>query len=507
MLTATRHNGEEFLAEVTLSSAVGGRSFVTATVRDVSATIAPESERTRTNSAVERVRLEAAAELVTAEGEKDVAELALVVAETALVTAEGEKDVAELALVEAGVIVERLEGELHQSQRMESFGQLAGGVAHDFNNLLAVILNYASFVSEELAGEVATPRGSRWEATLNDVQQIQVAAERASVLTHQLLAFARREVIQARPLNLNGTIRNIEEILRRIIGAQVDLTIDLEPELSMVMADPGHIEQIIMNLAINARDAMPTGGTLLITTASTEIGPIESPKLGAPAGSYVCLRIRDNGVGMSADVRERAFEPFYTTKPRGEGTGLGLSTVYGIVLQSGGLTTIDSHEGVGTTVTVLLPADLEHVETSEDQPSATTSPPTGSETILVVDDEEGVLEVTRRILTRGGYTVIAASSGGDALELAASYEGTIHLLLSDVVMTPMPGATVAREVRKFLPEIRILFMSAHAQSVLEDESLLGMEFQLIDKPFDRRKLLECVRSVIDARREKAERAT
>jgi PAS domain S-box-containing protein len=447
----------------------------------------------------ERVRLEAEVQRVKAEGEKTEAERVRLAAEVQRVKAEVEKAEAERVRLEAEVVLERLEGQLHQSQRMESLGQLAGGVAHDFNNLLAVILNYASFVTEELSVVVAEPTGSRWEGTLNDVKQIQVAAERASVLTHQLLAFARRDVIQARPLSFNGAVTSIEEILRRTIGEQIELTIKLEPNLAMVVADPGHIEQIILNLAINARDAMPSGGTLTIETSSRTITEEEWTTFGTPAGSYICVRISDNGVGMSAEVRDRAFEPFFTTKPRGEGSGLGLATVYGIVLQTGGFTKIYSDEGVGTTITVLLPVDPKNVESAhEGEGLKKAKAPVGSETILVVDDEEGLREVTRRILTRSGYTVLVARSGAEAIEIASTHGGPIDLLLTDVIMPQMQGPTVAKEVKILKPSIRVLFMSGHAQPVLEAESVIGTQFQLVEKPFDQSMLLKSVRGVLDA---------
>jgi hypothetical protein len=499
LLTGFCSNGEEFLAEISVSTiANGSHPIVTATIRDVSARSKLEAERIRVKSDAERVRLELAAELVTAEDEKEIAERVRLKAEVQRVKAENEKTEAERVRLEAEVVLERLEGQLHQSQRMESLGQLAGGVAHDFNNLLAVILNYSSFVSEELATAVAGPAGAKWEGSLNDVKQIQLAAERASVLTHQLLAFARREVIQARPLSLNTAVTSIEEILRRTIGERIDLTINLEPNLSKVLADPGHIEQIILNLAINARDAMPTGGNLTIETSSRYVTESEWSLFRVPEGSYACLRISDNGVGMSSEVRNRAFEPFFTTKPRGEGSGLGLATVYGIVMQTGGFTRIYSDEGVGTTITVLLPIDPNQAAVGEDETLKKITSPVGTETILVVDDEEGLREVTRRILTRNGYTVLTASGGAQALELATSFEGTIDLLLTDVVMPHMQGPTVAKGIKKLVPSIRVLFMSGHAQPVLEAESVIGTEFQLVEKPFDQSMLLKSVRNVLDA---------
>jgi PAS domain S-box-containing protein len=444
----------------------------------------------------ERVRLEAEFQRVLAEREKTEAERVRLEAEVQLVKAEREKAEAERVRLEAEIQLERLEGQLHQSQRMESLGQLAGGVAHDFNNLLAVILNYASFVTEELTSAVAEPEGTKWEAPLKDLHQIQVAAERASVLTHQLLAFARKEVIQARALSINDAIRSVEEILRRSIGEQVELTTDFEADLPPVIADPGHIEQIILNLAINARDAMPKGGTLCISTASRMITEAEWTMFGVAPGSYVCIRISDNGGGMSNEVRDRAFEPFFTTKPRGEGSGLGLATVYGIVLQTGGSTKIYTDEGVGTTITILLPAARSQSDVVQAE-EGHNGPVGGTETVLVVDDEEGLREVARRILTRNGYVVITATCGAEAIELAALNEGPIDLLLTDVIMPQMQGPSVAREVKKVLPNIKVLFMSGHAQPVLEAESVLGTEFLLVEKPFDQKLLLDHVRRALD----------
>jgi CheY-like chemotaxis protein len=348
----------------------------------------------------------------------------------------------------------------------------------------------------EAAGE---PAGARWQGPLKDVTQIQIAAERASVLTHQLLAFARREVIQPRALSFNDAIRNIEEILHRTIGEQIELTFDLAPNLSLVVADPGHIEQIILNLAINARDAMPMGGKLSIETSSRDISELEWQSFGAPPGSYVCVRISDNGAGMSSEIRDRAFEPFFTTKPRREGSGLGLATVYGIVLQSGGFTKIYSDEGVGTTITVILPvAPTQPERANNEESSARVGPPTGSETVLVVDDEEGLRQVTERILTRSGYTVLTASGGAEAVVIAKEYDGIIDLLLTDVIMPKIQGPAVAREVLKIRPAAKVLFMSGHAQPVLEAEAVLGTTFQMVEKPFDQRMLLEQVRRALDS---------
>jgi PAS domain S-box-containing protein len=535
-----RRDGTEFSAAIALSTlATNSGQLISATIRDVSERIEVEAEAEgvrveaeaervkaeQEKKVAERVRLEAEADRVTAEGEKTVAERVRLEAEAdrvaaegekreaervrldaeadrvtaegerikaevekleaervrlqveaVRVTAEGEKEKAEIVHQEAVAERGRLEAQLHQSQRMESLGQLAGGVAHDFNNLLAVILNYASFVAEELSIATSGPSGTKWEGPLKDVEQIQLAAERASVLTHQLLAFARREVVQARPLSLNSAITRMEQILRRTIGEQIELVTGLAVGLPMVVADPGQIEQIVLNLAINARDAMPDGGTLSIDTSLREVVDDEVVGTDAPPGSYVCCRVSDNGTGMSTEVRDRAYEPFFTTKTAGEGSGLGLATVYGIVSQSGGFTRIYSDEGVGTSITILLPAAVE------------------SEAPI---DLDAVREVTRRILTRNGYTVVTASGGAQAIEIATSFDKSIDLLLTDVIMPSMLGPTVAIEVRKLRPDIRVLYMSGHAHPVLAAESVLDTDFLLVEKPFDQAMLLESVRTILE----------
>ena len=515
-----RQDGSEFLAAISVATVATDTGVLTAaTIRDSTERIEVEAERLRLKTEAEaervkaegekteaeRVRLEAEVARVKAEGEKTEAERVRLEAERVRleaeaerVKAEGEKIEAERVRLEAEAERERLEGQLHQSQRMESLGQLAGGVAHDFNNLLAVILNYASFVAEELSNAAGSPTGTQWEGPLKDVEQIQLAAERARLLTHQLLSFARREVVQARPLSLNSAITRMEQILRRTIGEQIELVIRLGASLPMIVADPGQIEQVVLNLAINARDAMPAGGTLSIDTTAREIMEDESSVTGVPAGFYVCFRVGDTGVGMSAEVRDRAFEPFFTSKPRGEGTGLGLATVYGIVSQSGGHTRIYSDEGVGTSISILLPAAKQDAARDEFHGRVDRLEPlVGAETILVVDDEEALREVTRRILTRNGYIVVTASSGAQAMEIAASHVGPIDLVLTDVIMPAMQGPTVAKEVKALRPGIRVLFMSGHAQPVLEAEALLGTEFLLVEKPFDQAILLENVRKVLD----------
>jgi hypothetical protein len=288
------------------------------------------------------------------------------------------------------------------------------------------------------------------------------------------------------------------QILRRTIGEQVELVINLAPSLPMVVVDPGQIEQVVLNLAINARDAMPEGGTLSIDTTMREITEDQSSIMNVPIGRYACLRVGDTGVGMSPEVRDRAFEPFFTTKPRGEGSGLGLATVYGIISQSDGYTKIYSDEGVGTSVSILLPAATQATPREEVHGDGDRLKPLmGTETILVVDDEQALREVTRRILARNGYTVVTASNGVQAIEIASSHVGPIDLLLTDVIMPTMHGPAVASEVRRLRPGVRVLFMSGHAQPVLEAEGVLETEFLLVEKPFDQATLLDNVRRVFD----------
>jgi hypothetical protein len=499
-----RRDGVTFSAAASLSTVSTESGVLTiAAIVDVSERVAVAAEADRVRTEAERVRLVVEVERVKAQGEKLVAEGARVKAEGARVKAEGarvkaedEKSVAEDVRLQAVVDRGHLEAQLHQSQRMESLGELAGGVAHDFNNLLAVILNYASFVAEELLSASVAPGGSKWEGPLKDVEQIQLAAERASLLTRQLLAFARREVVHAQALSLNDAISSMEQILRRTIGAQIDLAINLADDLPMVIADPGQVEQVILNLVINARDAMPSGGTLSIDT-STRFMDDEEPS-SDPLQSFVCCRVSDNGIGMTPEVRDRAYEPFFTTKPTGEGSGLGLATVYGIVSQSGGRTVIYSDLGVGTSVTILLPAASPEATRDLTLANVEGAPQVGSETILVVDDESALREVARRILVRSGYTVLSASGGLEAINLAtAAPKDSIDLVLTDMIMPAMQGPTVALEVRKIHPNIRVLFMSGHAQPVLKAGALLGTDFHLIEKPFDQVTLLENVRTVLD----------
>jgi PAS domain S-box-containing protein len=382
----------------------------------------------------------------------------------------------------------RQEAQAHRSHRLESLGQLAGGIAHDFNNMLGVIVNYANFVIEE-----ASSADPDLAAIVADARQVVRAGERGTDLTHQLLAFARREVVRPRELDLNEVIAAAEETLHGALGEQVKLVLRPGADLPSVTCDPGQIEQLLVNLAVNARDAMPHGGSLVIDTSGHRAARAEQD---LPAGEYVRLRVTDSGRGMAAHVAERAFEPFFTTKASGEGSGLGLATVYGIVTQAGGAVGISSEPGLGTTVTVLLPAG----RTLPAEPAAPAAPASTSghgETLLVVEDEAALRDVAGRILSGAGYHVLAADGGREALELAARHEGRIDLLLSDVVMPGMLGKELAERLVDARPGTRVLYMSGYARPVLASQGTLDPGVALLEKPFTAEDLLTAVRRRLD----------
>ncbi|MEV4709329.1 PAS domain S-box protein [Actinoplanes sp. NPDC049316] len=376
---------------------------------------------------------------------------------------------------------QRVEARLQRTQRLESLGQLAGGVAHDFNNLLAVILNYASFIAEDAAG---TPFA-------RDAEQIARAARRGSDLTHQLLAFARREVIRPRPLDVNAVVAEVEQMLQRSIGEHMTLVTRTSPA-PPVMADPGQLEQVLINLAVNARDAMPSGGHITIDTAAVQVDADHpAARTGLEPGPYVRIRVSDTGTGMPREVIDKAFDPFFTTKPSGQGTGLGLATVYGIVTQAGGTVQIYSEPGYGTTITILLPVTDAVAEDA--RPSAPPGDFGGhGATVLVVEDEAALREVTERILRRGGYTVLTATDGLDALRISRTHEGTIDVLLTDVIMPGMLGKDLAEAVTEVRPGIRVLFMSGYAQPVLTTHGTLAADVHLLEKPFTGTELLQAL---------------
>lgn len=370
----------------------------------------------------------------------------------------------------------RVEEQLHHSQKMESVGRLAGGVAHDFNNLLTVISGYAQMVLDELPPD-SRPREA--------VEEIARASERAATLTRQLLMFSRRQMSAPRVLLLNALVANLDKMLRRLIGEDVELTLDLNARPGVIRADPGHVEQVIMNLVVNARDAMPRGGRLTIATTDSAAGARE----GVPPGPYIELSVSDTGSGMSSDVLDRIFEPFFTTKEKGKGTGLGLSTVYGIVHQSGGVVSAESEVGRGTTFRILLPAAPESAEADSASPQPSGEHP-GTGTILLAEDEEGVRRFVCSVLRSNGYRVLEAGTGREALEVAERHEGPIHLLLTDVVMPEMGGVELRERFSKARPGVTVLMMSGYADRPLPDGP------KLLVKPFTPGVLLARVREAL-----------
>lgn len=381
-----------------------------------------------------------------------------------------------------------LQEQLDQSRRLESVGQLAGGIAHDFNNILGVIMNYAEFVGEEL------PADSK---AAEDVEEIRRAAERAAALTRQLLIFSRREVVQPETLDLRQVVLQLENLLHRALGERVELTTRFDEDLASVEADPGQIEQVLVNLAVNARDAMPDGGRLLIEVENADLDeeyaymhPNTEP------GPYVRLKVSDTGVGMDSEAIERAFEPFFTTKAKGEGTGLGLATVYGIVTGAGGRVDLYSEPGIGTTVKVHLPASLSVPGAGgaevKDRPAG------DGEVVLVVEDEADVRRMAERILGKSGYSVIGTNGGEEALEVCRRSEQPIHLMLTDVIMPGMLGTELVEQVKAIRPDLGVIFMSGYSHQVLAPGALAEQDgTAFIEKPFSSSELLRAVRALLD----------
>jgi len=368
----------------------------------------------------------------------------------------------------------RLEERLQAAQRLESMGRLAGGVAHDFNNLLTAITGYT---------DLAIDRASHDPALVQDLSEIQRAADRAADLTRQLLAFGRRQVLSPQPLDLEAVVTDVEPMLRRLLGSSVGVEVRHEPSTPPVFADPGQLEQVVVNLAMNARDAMPDGGTLTIATRPTT-------RDGRP---FAALQVSDSGVGMSADTRARAFEPFFTTRP--DGVGLGLASVYGIVAQSNGSVEVTSEPGRGSTFTIVLPAsDVAAAEPAAPDPDEAAA---GSETVLLVEDEDVLRSLAVRVLEEQGYRVLACASGSEAIDVAETHDGEIHVLLTDVVMPGLRGHEVADRIAATRPDIRIVYMSGYA-----DETLLARAAEarssFLEKPFSSSALTRKLREALAA---------
>ena len=392
--------------------------------------------------------------------------------------------------------VEQMEAEVYlrarqlaeaNRQRLESIGRLAGGVAHDFNNLLSVVLGHAKLLKERLA-----EGGPFW----NGLGQIEQAAESAAALTRQLLAYSRQQVLQPRVLDLNKVVAGIDPLIRRLIGEHIHFQTILDPQLARVKADPGQVEQVIMNLAINARDAMPEGGKLIVETSNVEVDEVYRQQRPMVAlGSYVMLSVADTGIGINKDIKARIFEPFFTTKARGKGAGLGLATVYGIVKQSGGYIWVYSEPGMGTTFKVYLSRTEEEIKPLV--PKIEVRAAGGSETILLVEDQPSLRELAQIMLEQDGYKVLPAESPAQALEIAEAHAGAIHLLLTDVVLPGMNGRVLAEQLAKVRPEVKVLFVSGYTENVIAHQGELDPGTHFLEKPFSHETLSGKLRAVLD----------
>ena len=382
----------------------------------------------------------------------------------------------------------QLEEELSQSRKMDAIGQLAGGVAHDFNNLLTVIMSYSSLLLGDI--EPTDPRRQ-------DVQEISDAAERAAALTGQLLAFSRKQVMHTRPISVNTVVAGLEKMLRRLIGEDIELVISLGDLLHLVNADPGQLEQVIINLAVNARDAMHNGGKLRITTSNAVLPADSRGKRAEPsANGHVMVEVKDNGVGMTREIQQRIFEPFFTTKEQGKGTGLGLATVYGIVTQSGGEVRLHSELNRGTTFRIFFPALATAVE-SVPAVAETHNVPRGDETVLIVEDDAALRALAARVLESSGYKVLLARNGVEALALCAGYDGRIDLVASDVVMPEMSGRPLVEKLAETRAETRVLFMSGYTDDDVMRRGVLDGRTAFIQKPFTAIQFATKVRDVLD----------
>jgi CheY-like chemotaxis protein len=369
---------------------------------------------------------------------------------------------------------------------MEAIGRLAGGVAHDFNNLLTVIKGNAELALADLESN---------DVVREEVEEIERAAERASSLTRQLLAFSRKQILKPRTVSLNDLVGELGRMLRRTVGEDIALEIVLDPSLGMVRADPGQLEQVVLNLVVNARDAMPRGGVLLIETKNVAAADLRDVA-EAENLPYVAMVVTDNGTGMSAGVRDRVFEPFFTTKEQGRGTGLGLATVYGSVKQSGGFVLVESELEKGSAFSVYLPRvdDAEELRVTDELESMLP----GDATVLLVEDEDAVRRLASHVLRRAGYNVLTAARGDAAIEVAARYEGTIDLLMTDVVMPGMSGRELAEFLMPRCPGMRLLYASGYTEDAIVRHGVSSQEMAFLEKPFTPSALLRKVRLVLDA---------
>jgi len=369
---------------------------------------------------------------------------------------------------------------------MEAVGQLAAGIAHDFNNLLFVVQSYAKLIEED-------PGAAPYQGELGEISR---ATGRAVDLTRQLLAFSRQQVLEPRPIELRHHLAEMVRMLRRVLGEHIVLALETSRSAGVVLADPGQIEQVVMNLAVNARDAMPDGGKLTMALDDVLVGQASPGHDGVPAGDFVVLTITDTGVGMDAATRERIFEPFFTTKGQGKGTGLGLSTAFGIVKQSEGHIAVTSDVGAGTSFRVYLPRLAEQpAPAAEQQPAAAVR--RGAETVLVVEDDEQVRRLTQNVLRRHGYEVLVASGADEAIPLVEKHAGPIHLLLTDVVMPRVNGKDLAALLVRIRPDLKVLYMSGYPANVINPGGVLDDGVAFLQKPVTPSALLSKVRAVID----------
>ncbi len=396
-----------------------------------------------------------------------------------------------LAILEDTSERKRLEAQLRQAQKMEAVGRLAGGIAHDFNNLLAVIMGHSDLIRSVL---------KKGDALAHDVEQIRRASERAATLTRQLLAFSRRQFLQPQVIDVNTLVGNLATMLHRLIGEDVQLELRLDADAGRVSADPGQLEQVVMNLTVNARDAMPQGGRLTLETAPATLDQaFVAAHPGSVAGAHVRLSIHDTGCGMGPDVMSHLFEPFFTTKEPGRGTGLGLSTVYGIVKQHRGYIDVTSEPGRGSSFEVYLPR-IEARPTPGRSAPRERLRPGDRETVLFVEDEVALRDLMHRVLAKGGYTVLAAGDGVEALAMAEAHPGPIDLVVTDVIMPHMSGPDLAVRLRARDPGIRLLYVSGYTADQLHSQTDLGADATLLPKPFTSDGLLRKVREILDRRR-------
>jgi CheY-like chemotaxis protein len=379
-----------------------------------------------------------------------------------------------------------LEDQFRQAQKMEAVGRLAGGVAHDFNNLLMVVSGYTEVLLEQL---------NEHDPLLVKVQAIQQAADRATTLTRQLLAFSRKQLLELKVVDMNAIVADMERLLRPLIGENIDLTTKLAPNVGHTRADAGQLEQVIMNLVVNAKDAMPTGGRIVIQTSEEELDAVRREHSLIQPGSYILLSVSDTGAGMDKETQSRIFEPFFTTKEKGKGTGLGLSTVYGIVKQSGGYIFAQSELGSGSTFRIYLP----RVADPPGQPGLakhTQAPSGGSETVLLVEDEDSVRELVRETLQSKGYTVMEACDGINGMKVAETHHGKIDILITDVVMPGMSGRELAQRVSASRPTIKVLYLSGYTEDAIIHEGVLDPGTAFLQKPFTLQALARKVRDVL-----------